>query len=84
MKNILVTGCGGFIGWKVSEQLLAGGTLKCLQPAGYEIFNLGNDNLVGKSKKILGWYPKTTIQEGIKKTVQWYFENREFVNRLKD
>ena len=99
---------------------IAGGTLKCLQPAGYEIFNLGNDNPVelmyvinliedilgkkariefsprhsadvpatwadiGKSKKILGWYPKTTIQEGIKKTVQWYFENREFVNRLKD
>jgi len=99
---------------------IAGGTLKCLQPAGYGIFNLGNDNPVelmyvinliedilgkkariefsprhsadvpatwadiGKSKKILGWCPKTTIQEGIKKTVQWYFENREFVNRLKD
>jgi nucleoside-diphosphate-sugar epimerase len=98
---------------------IAIGTLKCLQPAGYEIFNLGNENSVellyvikliednlgkkasiefsprhsadvpatwadiGKSKKILGWYPKTTIQEGIKKTVQWYFENREFVNRLK-
>jgi nucleoside-diphosphate-sugar epimerase len=98
---------------------IAIGTLKCLQPAGYEIFNLGNDNSVelmyvinliednlgkkasiefsprhsadvpatwadiGKSKKILGWYPKTTIQEGIKKTVQWYFENREFVNSLK-
>jgi UDP-glucuronate 4-epimerase len=94
--------------------------LKCLHPAGYEIFNLGNDNSVellyvikliednlgkkasieflprhsadvpatwadiGKSKKMLGWYPKTTIEEGIKKTVQWYFENREFVNRLKD
>jgi UDP-glucuronate 4-epimerase len=99
---------------------IADGTLKCLHPAGYEIFNLGNDNSVellyvikliednlgkkasveflprhsadvpatwadiGKSKKMLGWYPKTTIEEGIKKTVQWYFENREFVNRLKD
>lgn len=98
---------------------IAIGTLKCLQPAGYEIFNLGNDNSVelmyvikliednlgkkasiefsprhsadvpatwadiGKSKKILGWYPKTTIQEGIKKTVQWYFENCELVNSLK-
>jgi nucleoside-diphosphate-sugar epimerase len=99
---------------------IAGGTVKCLQPFGYEIFNLGNDNPVElmyvikliednlgknakiafsprhsadvpatwadieKSKKMLGWYPKTILQEGIKKTVKWYLENRELVNRLKD
>ncbi len=98
---------------------IADGTLKCLQPFGYEIFNLGNDNPVEliyvinlvedalgkkavmkflprhpadvfatwanieKSKEKLNWYPKTTIEEGIKKTVQWYLENREFVNSLK-
>jgi len=98
---------------------IADGTLKCLQPFGYEIFNLGNDNPVGlmyvinmiedllgkkavikfiprhpadvfatwahieKSKEKLNWYPKTTIEEGIKKTADWYFENREFVNSLK-
>ena len=98
---------------------IADGTLKCLQPFGYEIFNLGNDNPVGlmyvinlienalgkkavikytprhpadvvatwahieKSKDKLKWYPKTTIEEGIKKTVQWYMENREFINSLK-
>ena len=99
---------------------IAHGTLKCLQPFGYEIFNLGNDNPVElmyvinliedilgkravmkfsprhpadvfatwadieKSRNKLNWYPKTTIEEGIKKTVQWYNENRAFVNSLKD
>jgi len=98
---------------------IAKGTLKCLQPAGYEIFNFGSDNSVElmyvihliedalgkkavmkflprhpadvfatwahieKSKEKLNWYPKTTIEEGIKKTVEWYIENREFVNSLK-
>jgi len=98
---------------------IADGTLKCLQPFGYEIFNLGNDNSVElmyvinlienalgkkalmnfsprhpadvvatwahieKSKEKLNWYPKTTIEEGIQKTIQWYHENREFVNSLK-
>ncbi len=98
---------------------IAEGTLRCLAPFGYEIFNLGSDNPVEliyvinlieealkkkaiikflprhpadvtatwadieKSKIKLKWYPKTTIEEGIKKTVQWYLENREFVSNLK-
>jgi nucleoside-diphosphate-sugar epimerase len=98
---------------------IADGTLKCLQPFGYEIFNLGSDNPVElmyvinliedalgkkaavefmprhpadvfatwadieKSKERLNWHPKTTIEEGIKKTVEWYLENREFVNSLR-
>jgi UDP-glucuronate 4-epimerase len=98
---------------------IADGTLKCLQPYGCEIFNLGNDNPlelmyvinliedalskkavmkfsprhpadvfatwanIEKSKEKLKWYPKTTIEEGIKKTVEWYLENRDFVNSLK-
>ncbi|OHE61186.1 MAG: nucleotide sugar epimerase [Thermodesulfovibrio sp. RBG_19FT_COMBO_42_12] len=98
---------------------IADGTLKCLQPAGYEIFNLGNDNSVElmyvinlienalskkaimkfssrhpadvfatwanieKSEEKLNWYPKTTIEEGIKKTIEWYLGNRELVNSLK-
>jgi nucleoside-diphosphate-sugar epimerase len=99
---------------------IAQGTVKCLQPFGYEIFNLGNDhpvelmyviNLIEdildkkavmkflprhpadvfstwadikKSRDMLNWYPKTVIEDGIRKTVQWYIENREFVNSLKD
>jgi len=98
---------------------IADGTLRCLQPFGYEIFNLGNDNPVElmyvidliedalgkkavmkflprhpadvfatwahieKSKERLNWYPKTTVEEGIKKTVEWYLENKEFINSLK-
>lgn len=98
---------------------IAKGTLKCLQPFGYEIFNFGNDNPVelryiinliedflgkkaimeflprhpadvfatwahiAKSWEKLQWYPKTSIEEGIKKTVTWYLENKDFVNSLK-
>jgi len=97
---------------------IADGTVKCLKPFGYEIFNLGNDNPVElmyvihliedalgkktaiefmprhpadvpatwanieKSKKRLNWYPKTSIEEGIKKTVGWYLENKEFITTL--
>jgi len=99
---------------------IADGTLKCLKPCGYKIFNLGSDNPVelmyvihlieealGKkaileflprhpadvpatwadietSKERLNWYPKTTIEEGIKKTVGWYLKNRQFINSLKN
>ncbi|MEW6570061.1 MAG: GDP-mannose 4,6-dehydratase [Nitrospirota bacterium] len=99
---------------------IAEGTLKCLGPAGYEIFNLGSDNPVelsyvikliedalgkkaamnflprhpadvfatwadiNKSREKLDWLPKTTIEEGIRKTVHWYLENREFVNSLRN
>ncbi len=38
---------------------------------------------IEKSRDILNWYPKTTIEDGIQKTVQWYIENRDFVNSLK-
>lgn len=98
---------------------IADGTIKCLQPAGYEIFNFGSDNSVElmyvinlieaalgkkavmkflprhpadvfatwayieKAKEKLNWYPKTTIEEGIRKTVEWYMENRDFVNSLR-
>jgi len=99
---------------------IADGTLRCLEPAGYEIFNLGNDrpielmyviNLIqeqfGKKAEIqwlplhpadihatwadisssrerLGWSPVTTIEDGIKKTIEWYKTNKDFVRSLKD
>jgi UDP-glucuronate 4-epimerase len=97
---------------------IAEGTIKCLQPFGYEIFNLGNDNPIEllhvinlieqnltkkaniewrpihpadvpatwadieKSKTKLNWSPNVSIEEGIKKTVQWYLKNRRFINKL--
>ncbi len=98
---------------------IVNGTIQCLQPFGYEIFNLGSDNPVElgsvinliedglgkkasirflprhpadvfatwadirKSRDVLSWHPETTIEEGIQKTVQWYIENKTFVNSLK-
>jgi UDP-glucuronate 4-epimerase len=98
---------------------IAEGTLKCLQPFGYEIFNIGNDHpvellyvinmiedLLGKkavmnflprhpadvvatwahiekARKKLNWHPTISIEEGIQKTVDWYRENRDFINNLK-
>jgi UDP-glucuronate 4-epimerase len=38
---------------------------------------------IEKSRDKLNWHPKATIEEGIRKTVQWYIENRGFVNSLK-
>jgi UDP-glucuronate 4-epimerase len=37
---------------------------------------------IDKSKNTLKWYPKTSIDDGIQKTVRWYIENKEFVNTL--
>lgn len=30
----------------------------------------------------LGWYPETTFKQGIKKTVQWYLDNQEWVDSV--
>jgi nucleoside-diphosphate-sugar epimerase len=38
---------------------------------------------IQKAKRLLGWRPRTTIEEGIKKTVSWYFENKRFLKGLK-
>ena len=40
-----------------------------------DVKTLITDN--SKAKKLLGWKPKTTFQEGIKKTIQWYLKNGE-------
>ena len=99
---------------------IAEGTLKCLQPFGYECFNLGNDHPselmevitlieehlgkkavilwlerhpadvpatwadIEKAKKLLHWAPRVDIEEGIRNTVQWYRDHREFLLTIKD
>jgi len=37
---------------------------------------------VEKARKILKWEAKVSLEEGIEKTVEWYLQNREFVNSL--
>ena len=31
-----------------------------------------------KIKNELGWEPKTSFEEGIKKTIKWYLDNRDW------
>jgi nucleoside-diphosphate-sugar epimerase len=38
---------------------------------------------IDKSRSKLGWSPKTSIEDGIRKTVAWYHENRDFVRGLR-
>lgn len=46
----------------------------------------GHDRRYGiapdKIKEELGWYPETPFEEGIVTTINWYLENREWVNNV--
>jgi UDP-glucuronate 4-epimerase len=37
---------------------------------------------ISKSKKVLGWSPEISINEGVKKFIKWYNEKEEFLNKL--
>ncbi|MBW1705314.1 MAG: dTDP-glucose 4,6-dehydratase [Deltaproteobacteria bacterium] len=36
-----------------------------------------------KLNRELGWVPKESLETGIRKTIQWYLDNREWVNRVR-
>jgi nucleoside-diphosphate-sugar epimerase len=38
---------------------------------------------IQKARKLLGWRPRTSIEEGVEKTVRWFLENRKFLRSLK-
>lgn len=38
---------------------------------------------ISEAKKYIGWQPKISIEEGLKKTVDWYLENRELLKSIK-
>jgi len=38
---------------------------------------------IKKARELLGWSPRTTIEEGIKKTVAWFRQNRGLMRRLR-
>lgn len=38
----------------------------------------------GKIQRELGWSPQETFESGIRKTVQWYLDNREWCRRVQD
>ena len=47
---------------------------------------LGHDRRYGidptKIREDLGWYPETPFEVGIVKTIDWYLENEEWMNRV--
>ena len=97
---------------------IARGTQLAEKKVGYDIFNLGGDNvvvlngliaLIGKllgkeviidyrpahradvkrtsanidhARKVLKWSPKTSIEKGVEKTIQWYKENRALALKI--
>ncbi|WP_446787720.1 dTDP-glucose 4,6-dehydratase [Macellibacteroides fermentans] len=46
----------------------------------------GHDRRYGidpsKIKEELGWYPETTFEVGIKKTIKWYLDNKDWMNNV--
>ncbi|WP_300380197.1 GDP-mannose 4,6-dehydratase, partial [Clostridium sp.] len=46
----------------------------------------GHDRRYGidptKIKEELGWYPETTFEVGIVKTIKWYLDNKEWMNNV--
>lgn len=47
----------------------------------------GHDRRYGidpnKIKEELGWYPETTFEVGIQKTIQWYLDNKQWIENIK-
>ncbi|MFQ6029178.1 MAG: NAD-dependent epimerase/dehydratase family protein, partial [Dehalococcoidia bacterium] len=37
---------------------------------------------IGKAKELLGWQPETTLEEGVKTIVSWYFENQGWASTI--
>ncbi len=38
---------------------------------------------IDKARKVLGWEPKTKIEEGIRNTIDWYLENRDWLKEIR-
>ncbi|HYL33459.1 MAG TPA: SDR family NAD(P)-dependent oxidoreductase [Stellaceae bacterium] len=45
-----------------------------LRPEASEVGRLKSDN--GKARTLLGWRPKTTLEDGLRHTIEWLKENR--------
>ena len=37
---------------------------------------------IGRAQKLLGWVPEVSIEDGVRRTVDWYMENREWARGL--
>ena len=73
--TILITGTAGFIGIHTAKRLLEEATGKQankkmmeMQPGDVPVTCAD----ISKAKRLLGWEPKTSIEEGIKRFVEWF------------
>lgn len=37
---------------------------------------------IGEAKKVLGWKPKVSLEEGIRRTAAWYLENKRWLRKI--
>jgi nucleoside-diphosphate-sugar epimerase len=37
---------------------------------------------ISKAKNLLGWEPQVSLEEGLKKSVQWYLKNRNWLKQI--
>jgi UDP-glucuronate 4-epimerase len=37
---------------------------------------------IGKAERLLGWKPRVPLDEGVRRTVAWYLENRDWVREI--
>ena len=37
---------------------------------------------IGKARELLGWSPQVSLEEGLRRSVEWYLENRDFARGL--
>jgi len=45
-----------------------------------EIWEMSGD--ITAAREVLGWEPRTSLEDGLRKTIAWFAENRELVHRL--
>ena len=74
-KNIIVTGATGGIGNSI---------IKKLDELGANILASGTKiEELEEIKKELKWYPKTSFENGLNKTFDWYLNNVDYYSSFK-
>jgi nucleoside-diphosphate-sugar epimerase len=37
---------------------------------------------ISKAKRLLGWTPRTSLDEGLRQAVEWYLQNRSWAKEI--
>ena len=38
---------------------------------------------IQKAKRLLDWEPEIEVEEGLRKTIDWYFDNKDWIRDIK-